>query len=95
VRASGKYNLVYGIVAENLKCLENFNNNCSPRIENGVRDSYISISTSLHQPKFLPMNIFSKDRNEENPCGTKCANCEAHLNSNCFGCPLSIYYKGF
>jgi DNA-binding Lrp family transcriptional regulator len=73
----GKYNLIYGIVAEGIDELQSFINSCSPKTEPGVKDSMILISTRLVEPAFFPTRYF----NAGAPV------CDKHKDGSCSVCP--------
>jgi DNA-binding Lrp family transcriptional regulator len=73
----GKYNLIYGIVAEGIDELQSFINSCSPKTEPGVKDSMVLISTRLVEPAFFPTRYFDANGSA----------CEKHKDGSCSACP--------
>jgi len=73
----GKYNLIYGILAEGIDELQAFINTCSPKTEPGVKDSQILISTRIVEPEFFPTRYFKPG----DPV------CEKHKDGSCRSCP--------
>ncbi|MBN2153809.1 MAG: Lrp/AsnC family transcriptional regulator [Candidatus Lokiarchaeota archaeon] len=73
----GKYNLIYGIVAEGIDELQSFINTCSPKTEPGVKDSMILTSTHIVEPSFFPTRYFQPG----DPA------CEKHEDGSCRFCP--------
>jgi DNA-binding Lrp family transcriptional regulator len=73
----GKYNIIYGIIAEGIDELQSFINTCSPKTEPGVKDSMVLISTRLVEPAFFPSRYFDANA----PA------CEKHKDGSCNACP--------
>ncbi|NMC08646.1 MAG: Lrp/AsnC family transcriptional regulator [Candidatus Lokiarchaeota archaeon] len=73
----GKYNLIYGIIADSIDELQSFINTCSPKTEPGVKDVMILVSTRLVEPSFFPTRYFDSR-------GTAC---EKHKDGSCRSCP--------
>ncbi|HME55992.1 MAG TPA: hypothetical protein VKM55_27560 [Candidatus Lokiarchaeia archaeon] len=76
-RSIGKYNLVFGILGDNIEKLEEFINGSSPRTASGVRDAVVVVSTTFFMPKFFPVRYFDKDVGE----------CTRYKDGACTGCP--------
>ncbi len=86
-RSSSKYDLIFGVIAENIKTLESFINTCSPKTDPNVRDSNVFISTSFFQPRYFPVTILTTAQLDSTPCGTDCNKCSFYKDKKCFGCP--------
>jgi DNA-binding Lrp family transcriptional regulator len=82
---TGQYNLMMGIVGQNIDVLHRYINYCGPTNKEGVLHSQILFVSTIETPKFLPINLFSKE-SQEDKCGNICKDCEAFLDGNCDGC---------
>ncbi|MFX1275208.1 MAG: Lrp/AsnC family transcriptional regulator [Promethearchaeota archaeon] len=82
---SGRYNLILGIVGQNLDVLQNYLNHCGPSNKKGVLHTEVLFLSSFNMPKFFPLNLFS-NVSQESKCGNICKECEAFLDSKCLGC---------
>ncbi len=84
-QVTGQYNLILGIVGQNIDVLHRYIDYCGPTNKKGILHSATIFVSNLITPKFLPLNLFSK-RSKENDCGNICNNCSAFLDGNCKGC---------
>ncbi len=82
---SGRYNMILGIIGHSMDILERYMNYCGPTNKEGVLHSEILFSSNITTPSFLPLNLFSKN-SKESKCDNTCKDCEAFLNSDCYGC---------
>lgn len=82
---TGQYNLLMGIVGQSIDVLHRYLNYCGPTNKDGVLHSQILFVSTIETPKFLPINLFSKE-SQENKCGNTCKECEAFIDGNCDGC---------
>lgn len=73
---SGKFNLVFVVMGETIHSLENYINECSPKVHPGILDSKLNISSEIEHPQFLPIVDYSS--NKENNClaGFNCKECD-------------------
>ncbi len=79
-RAIGKYNLIFGILGENIENLEKFINDSSPKMAAGVRDALVVVSTTFYNPKFFPTRYLDKEPGA----------CKRFTSGACTGCPNVI-----
>jgi len=84
-QVTGQYNLIMGIVGQNLDVLHRYVNHCGPTNKKGLLHSALIFGSDFIRPKYLPLNLFSNESNEDN-CGNVCVNCEAYLEGKCDGC---------
>jgi len=84
-QVTGQYNLIMGVIGQNLDVLHRYINHCGPTNKKGLLHSALIFGSDFITPKFLPLNLFSKESNEQN-CGNICVDCEAYLNGKCDGC---------
>jgi DNA-binding Lrp family transcriptional regulator len=82
---TGQYNILMGIVGQNIDVLHRYINYCGPTNKEGVLHSQILFISTIESPKFLPINLFSKE-SQENKCGNICKDCEAFIDGECDGC---------
>ncbi len=85
-RTSGKYDLIYGIIAKDIYSLDLFISKCSPKHESGVRDTRLFISTEIINPKYFPIeNYIEKKRSEKGNVGNNCNECRYFKDKICNG----------
>lgn len=82
---TGRYNLIMGIMGQNIDVLHRYINYCGPTNKEGILHSEILLISSIEAPEFLPLNLFSK-KSQETRCGNICKDCEAFLDGKCDGC---------
>jgi len=82
---TGQFNLIMGIVGQNMDVLHRYINYCGPTNKDGILHSQILFLSNLEAPMYLPINLFSKT-SQESKCGNICKDCEAFLDGNCDGC---------
>jgi len=82
---TGPYNLVMGIVGQNLDVLHRYINYCGPTNKDGILHSEILFVSDIEAPKYFPINLFSRE-SQESKCGNICKDCEAFLDGKCDGC---------
>lgn len=82
---TGQYNLLMGIIGQNIDVLHRYINYCGPTNKEGILHSEIFFMSEFVTPKFLPLNLFSK-KSQESKCGNICKDCEAFLDGKCDGC---------
>ncbi|MDX1798235.1 MAG: hypothetical protein R3255_06265 [Candidatus Lokiarchaeia archaeon] len=82
---TGQYNLIFGILGQNIDALRRYINFCGPTNKKGVLHSAIIFSSDLLVPKFLPLNLFSGE-SKEHKCENICKGCDAFLDGKCGGC---------
>lgn len=85
VQITGRYNLIMGILGQNIDVLHRYINYCGPTNKEGILHSEILFISNIESPEFLPLNIFSK-KSQETQCGNICKDCEAYLDGKCDGC---------
>ncbi len=81
----GQFNLIMGIVGQSVDVLHRYINYCGPTNKEGILHSQTLFISELIAPKFLPINLFSKE-SQESKCGNICRDCEAFLDGKCNGC---------
>jgi len=82
---TGQYNLIMGIIGQNMEVLHRYINYCGPANKEGILHSEILFVSKLKAPEYLPLNLFSK-KSQETKCGNICKDCEAFLDGKCDGC---------
>lgn len=82
---TGQYNILIGIAGQSIDVLHKYINYCGPTNKEGVLHSQILFVSSIEAPRFLPMNLFSKE-SQEDKCRNICKDCEAFLDGECDGC---------
>ncbi|MFX1327235.1 MAG: Lrp/AsnC family transcriptional regulator [Promethearchaeota archaeon] len=82
---TGRFNLILGIVGQNVEVLHKYINYCGPTNKKGILHSEILFVSNLNAPNYLPLNLFSKN-SQEAKCGNICKNCEAYLDGKCDSC---------
>jgi DNA-binding Lrp family transcriptional regulator len=82
---TGQYNLILGIVGQNVDVLHRYLNYCGPTNKKGILHSASIFVSNFILPKYIPLNIFSKE-SQEDKCGNICQNCAAYLDEKCEGC---------
>ncbi|MHA2390711.1 MAG: Lrp/AsnC family transcriptional regulator [Promethearchaeota archaeon] len=82
---TGQYNLIFGIVGQDLDVLRRYINFCGPTNKTGVLHSAIIFTSELITPKFVPVDLFS-DISKEHKCENICKACQAYLDGKCQGC---------
>lgn len=82
---SGQYNLIFGVLGRDVDDLRRYLNFCGPTNKQGILHSASIFVSDLIIPKFLPLNLFSKESQESN-CGNICKKCAAFLDGKCRGC---------
>lgn len=82
---TGQYNLILGIIGQNIDVLHRYLNYCGPTNKKGILHSASIFASDLFLPKFLPLNLFS-GVSKEDKCGNVCKECAAFLDDKCYGC---------
>ena len=82
---TGQYDLIFGIVGQDIDVLRRYINYCGPTNKKGVIHSEIIFTSEIVLPEFLPVNLYS-GVSKENKCKNICKECEALLDSKCGGC---------
>ena len=82
---TGQYNLILGIVGQSMDVLHRYLNFCGPTNKKGILHSATIFTSELITPKYLPLNLFSKESHEDK-CGNICKKCAAFLDGKCDGC---------
>ncbi|MFX1572576.1 MAG: hypothetical protein ACFFB0_07500 [Promethearchaeota archaeon] len=82
---TGQYNLIMGIIGQNIDVLHRYINYCGPTNKKGILHSATIFVSNFIVPKFLPLNLFSQKSQEVN-CGNVCSDCAAYLDGKCYGC---------
>jgi len=75
---TGRFNLILGIVGQNVEILHRYINYCGPTNKEGILHSEILFISNLNASDYLPLNLFSKN-SQELKCGNICKDCEAYL----------------
>ena len=84
-QVTGQYNLIIGVLGQNIDVLRRFINLCGPTNKEGILHSALMFVSQLETPQFLPTKLFSNE-SLEHKCGNICANCEAFQEHECAGC---------
>lgn len=84
-QVTGQYNLILGVLGQNIEVLQIYINHCGPTNKKGILHSAAIFVSDFILPKFMPLNLFSNE-SKEDKCGYICKNCEAYLDGNCEGC---------
>ena len=84
-QVTGQYNLIMGVVGQNLDVLHRYINHCGPTNKRGLLHSALIFGSDFIVPKYMPLNLFSNESNEHN-CGNICSDCEAYLDGRCDSC---------
>ena len=82
---TGRYNLIMGIIGQNIDVLHRYINYCGPTNKEGILHSEILFVSMLETPEYLPLYLFS-EKSQETECGNLCKDCEAYLDGRCDGC---------
>ncbi|GAB4306961.1 MAG: Lrp/AsnC family transcriptional regulator [Promethearchaeota archaeon] len=93
-QTSEKFNVVQGILAENIQELEAYINFCSAKNHPGVRSSLVLISTMNFNPVFFPVRFIRNNKLQHPPCGSDCTSCAFFESKDCAGCPVCACYRG-
>jgi DNA-binding Lrp family transcriptional regulator/CheY-like chemotaxis protein len=56
-RTTGKYNVFFIVIGEDLHSFQDYLNKNSPKVHPGVRSSEVLIANSVNSPKFLPVAL--------------------------------------
>ncbi len=92
---SGKYNLTFFFVCENISTLEAIvDNSIRPLPE--VTDVEFSIAMAPIKDLIVPITSFRNENGTDSgsPCGVSCKDCEMWIANRCLGCPATKEYKG-
>ena len=84
-QVTGRYNLIIGVIGQDLSVLQRYLNYCGPTNRDGVLHSEILNVAEFALPNFIPINLFVNSENEKK-CENICEECEAFLNEECKGC---------
>ena len=82
---TGQYDLIFGIVGQNVDILHQYINHCGPTNKEGILHSQILFTSSMEVPEFHPLKLFTQE-SHECECGNVCKDCEAFLSGKCDGC---------
>ena len=82
---SGQYDLLLGIVGQNMDILHRYINHCGPTNKEGILHSQILFVLNFQSVEFLPLKLFTKE-SQECKCENVCERCEAFLSGKCDGC---------
>lgn len=85
----GSFNLLMGFYGNRDNDLNFKLKYCGPSNKEGVLHSKIILISDLKSPKFLPLQIFLNNSNDDiykRECGYNCNSCEAFLNKQCKRC---------
>jgi DNA-binding Lrp family transcriptional regulator len=82
---TGQFNLIMGIVGQDIDVLRTYLNYCGPTNKKGILHSVILFTSNSILPEFVPINLFS-GVSKEHECGNICKECEAFLDGICESC---------
>ncbi|MBI4010116.1 MAG: Lrp/AsnC family transcriptional regulator [Candidatus Aenigmarchaeota archaeon] len=94
-KTTGVYNLVIGMVAEDMEHLEN-RINYHIRNEPGLKHVEVNIGHGAIVPEFRQLRLWQKEKTDTCICfGGRCDECPAYvdLGGSCRGCPDTLFYK--
>ncbi len=84
-QVTGQYNLILGVIGQNIDVLHRYINYCGPTNKKGILHSATIFVSDLITPKYIPINLFSQESQEEK-CENICSDCAAFLDGKCDGC---------
>ncbi len=84
-QVTGQYNLILGIIGQNVDVLHRYINYCGPTNKKGILHSMVMFTSEIIVPQFLPLNLFS-GISKEDKCSNICCDCAAFLDKKCSGC---------
>lgn len=84
-QTTGQYNLIIGVIGQNLDVINRFIDYCGPSNKEGILHSHVLFASNFKVPEYIPITLFSKISGEKK-CGNICGGCEAFLDGNCDGC---------
>ncbi|MFX1572577.1 MAG: Lrp/AsnC family transcriptional regulator [Promethearchaeota archaeon] len=82
---TGQYNLIMGIIGQDMDVIHRYINYCGPTNKKGILHSVVIFASEFLFPNFLPLNIFS-GISKEYKCENICKVCDAFLDGKCKGC---------
>jgi len=84
-QVTGQYNLIVGVVGQNMDVLRRYINLCGPTNKKGILHSAILFTSEVIMPEYLPVNLFS-GVSKEDKCKNICKACSAFIDGQCGGC---------
>ena len=84
-QVTGQYNLIIGVLGQNIDVLRRFLNLCGPTNKDGILHSALMFVSQIETPEYFPTRLFGNE-SFEHKCGNLCSNCEAFISSECAGC---------
>ncbi len=94
-KTTGVYNLIIGMVAEDMDHLE-ARINYHIRSEPGLKHVEVNIGHGAIVPEFRQLRLWQKEQTDTCMCyGGRCDECPAYteLGGSCRGCPDTLFYK--
>ncbi|MFX1326718.1 MAG: Lrp/AsnC family transcriptional regulator [Promethearchaeota archaeon] len=82
---AGQYNLIFGVIGQDIDVLRRYINYCGPTNKEGILHSATIFASEVLVPKFLPIKLFSGE-SKEHKCENICKACAAFLDGKCNGC---------
>jgi DNA-binding Lrp family transcriptional regulator len=90
----GGTGIVSVLMAENLSTLESIIASCSFRNCEVTKRTAIRIGELPDQDLMFPIQIIAAHKTEASPCGCECTHCMMYKKNKCFGCPVTVHYRG-
>ncbi len=81
---NSQYNLIFGVLSENISSLNAFMHSCSPKFHHGVLNSQLIICSETKIDSYIPFNPFFKSKQLK--CGNNCHKCDFFKEHQCKGC---------
>ena len=94
-KTTGVYNLIIGMVAEDINHLES-RINYHIRNEQGLKHVEVNIGHGSIVPEFRQLRLWQKEQSDTCVCfGGRCDECPAYVDAggSCRGCPDTLFYK--
>ena len=94
-KTTGVYNLIIGMVAEDMEHMEN-RINYHIRNEPGLKHIEVNMGHGSIVPEFRQLRLWQKEQTDTCACyGGRCDECPAfaELGGSCRGCPDTLFYK--
>ena len=82
---TGQYNLILGVLGQNIETLRRFLNLCGPTNKEGILHSALMFVSNIVTPQYLPTQMYQRESHEEK-CGNICEQCKAFNQGSCPGC---------
>lgn len=84
-QVTGQYNLILGVIGQDMDVLRRYINFCGPTNKKGILHSAILFTSEVIMPEYMPVNLFS-GVSKEYKCENICKACNAFIDGKCGGC---------